>query len=454
MSNGDSHTILAGRRCGKSSCLNAIAYELKQPTTIDEGHWQPLVIPYDLTRKPLSSTEEFWAQILHETISRVSITALPRPDDAWSEPTLLDAGWFEELKEKKALSTDEFQKTITYIVQKLQVASKPPIRLVLLLDETDSVLARPWHNDFLEGSRALLVDANFAKYIRIVAAGSERVSEIVSNHGSPWWNIFKAQYLEALDEQAITELASRIPDLLSETKEVVWQYCGGHPFIAQYILYHLWGRDIAQADNKTIESIASRFLHERQNDLEGWARAVGAVGLQAYGIIASNPDWIAEDDILHATSYPNAEVTRALKALGYHGIVTCDESWSYYRRAGTMFKEWYNSFGQDFTFRLEQERERPPQPSPTPSSISDSDEDQSERTSPITELPLIVHALVILLVMVVVAIIASLLPNDRFIPFFFITTLGLLVLLVLANKLTGGQLLEWLSVVTDKLLTK
>src|SRR5689334_19311538 len=94
---GDSHAIIAGRRCGKSSLLNALAHQLRQPTASDTGDWLALPLCLDFKAVTLTSVEAFFTHVLTEVRRRVDVTTRRPPPDAWPTPVRLEAGWFEQL---------------------------------------------------------------------------------------------------------------------------------------------------------------------------------------------------------------------------------------------------------------------------------------------------------------------------------------------------------------------
>jgi predicted transcriptional regulator len=171
--------------------------------------------------------------------------------------------------------------------------------------------------------------------------GSRRFLDEVSDRGSPLWNILQLHYLSNLDRAAIDELSEYADDIQEGILQAVWEQSGGHPFLAQYLLHHIWGAEPDSGNEATVAQLVDRFLHERQTDLEGWAEAVGIAGLQLYDQFVNEPGWLDEEDLIQAIADRNIAAKRGLVALSYHGFITHDGAWKRYRRAGSILQRWY-----------------------------------------------------------------------------------------------------------------
>lgn len=344
---GDSYAIIAGRRCGKSSLLAALAHQLRQSDTIEAGDRQALPLLFDFKGSSLDSAEAFFALILKEVCRRVDVTARRRPADAWPATFRLDAGWFEKLAKALKISLRDFEDALGYILDQLDALGKP-VRLVLLLDEVDETLAQPWTYTLFNQLRALVSSGDVKARIRLVLTGSRRFLDEVSDRGSPLWNVLKHHYLKAFNETGFQQLIARAEGFSDEVAPAIWQQSGGHPFLAQYLLHHLWESGITTADARAIARLGSRFRHERVADLEGWARAVEITGLRVYNVLATTSDWVEEQELIHTIKDPGLNVKRGLTALCYHGLAIHDEGWEHYQRRGDLFKTWFNTDSPTF----------------------------------------------------------------------------------------------------------
>ena len=355
--NGDSYAVIAGRRCGKSSLLNAIAHQLRRPETTDAGDFIviPITVDFKALAETIESAEDIYAHLLKEIYSLVAANTSFRPPDAWHLPAQLTEKHFLGLTEKSAISLRDFQACIGYILDQLD-AWNQHVRLVLLLDEIDNAIDRPWTQALFSQLRSLKYSSSIKSRIRLVVTGSHHLLGFVSMHGSPLWNVLKLNYLEPFDESGFKELIGRSEGLPEEAAAAIWQQSGGHPFLAQYLLYHIWNQGIHLAKKSNVDEIAGKFLTEQVNDIRGWARAIDVGGLEAYRILSSINGWVGEREIMRSINSPSLDVKIGLTALCYHGFVLHDRGWSNYMRSGDLFKKWYDIEGTIFTSKLADQR--------------------------------------------------------------------------------------------------
>jgi len=304
---GNAHAIISGRRCGKSSVLVATAHQLRQAPAQAAGDWQALPIAFDFKSGEFSATGRVFARLLYEIVRRTDVNARRRPSDAWPHPISLDAPWFGELARSDDVNLQEFEDSIGYVLQQMS-ASGHHARLVFLIDEIDDALDKPWTEALFNQLRALVYSGDLRSQIRLVFAGSHRFLDQVSNRGSPLWNILKLHYLDPFDERGFGELVGRAPELSRDLVSAIWQQSGGHPFIAQYLLHHLWDNS-GGFTNATIgkaNDLSGKFISEQIQDIEGWAQGIDLTGFHAYSVLVASADWIEERDILRAINNPRA----------------------------------------------------------------------------------------------------------------------------------------------------
>ena len=261
-----------------------------------------------------------------------------------------------DLTGRPSISLRDFETGIGYILDQLGEApglSDRHLRLVILLDEIDDALERPWTNALFSQLRALIYSSDMSSRVRLMIAGSHRFLEQVNMRGSPLWNVLKLHYLEPFTEIDIKELTKHSEKDISDAGAIaVFRQSGGHPFLAQYLLHHLWEQDISQVTYSKVDEVATKFLAEQIEDVEGWAKAVGVGGLEAYRILNEVDKWIGERQIISAINEPSLNVKRGLIALCYHGLALHDDSWAKYRRTGDIFWKWYDNYGAAFTASL------------------------------------------------------------------------------------------------------
>jgi hypothetical protein len=340
---GDSYACIGGRRFGKSSLLAALHHYLRTPEVLGGDH---IVLPLllDCRGHNFASETVFFSTLLQEVRRRVDAGSRSRPRDPSPVKVPLNQAWLDSLlaDDPPGLTLSQFGEALDYILDELYQVDGPT-RLVLLLDEVDDTLRYPWHQVLFGQLRSLVYIGDLQDSVRLVLTGSRRFLDEMTERGSPLWNVLKLNYLTAFDRDAIYQLMGRAPGLSEEAQQAVWQQSGGHPFLAQYLLHHLWELGIDEADEMTVVRVANRFLHEEQAHLESWAKAITAIGMQVYGQLVNQPDWVDEVDLIRTVGGQDVSVKRALVDLCYHGFVIHDGDWNRYRYAGELFRQWFLS---------------------------------------------------------------------------------------------------------------
>lgn len=339
---GDSYACIGGRRFGKSSLLLALHHNLRQAGPTDSGHLVlPLLIDF---KRTFSSENDFWEYVLEEIRSRTDVKARRRVPDPSPVKVPLDQAWLDSLvdEDRPGLPFTQFEQGLDYILDRLEKADGPT-RLILLLDEVDDVLDEEWHRTLFKQLRSLLSIGGSTDIVRLVLSGSRRFLDAVSDRGSPLWNILQLRYLHVFDEPATYELMDRAPGLPKAARQAVWQQSGGHPFLAQYLLHHLWKEGLSQTSESSVSRLVNRFLHEEEVHLTGWANAVEEIGLSIYRCFTGQARWLSEDYLIWRADAPADRIKRALVALCYHGLIEHDGTWNCYRRTSDLFRHWFLS---------------------------------------------------------------------------------------------------------------
>ncbi len=245
------------------------------------------------------------------------------------------------------LSLREFEDAIGHILDQLGTPLQPA-RLVLMLDEMDETIGHDWTQALYNQLRALVYSGDLKHQIRLVLTGSKGFLDAMNDRGSPLWNILKIHHLPSLSQTETELLMSRAEGLSDEAALAVWEHSGGHPFLAQYLLYYLWEAGISPSSAMTVADVANLFLSERRAYIETWAKTIGVIGLKVYDQLANHSKWLDETEIIKAVGEQNAPVKDGLDALYYHGLIEHDGSWQRYRRTGDIFRDWYAENGLQF----------------------------------------------------------------------------------------------------------
>lgn len=357
LDDGDSHACIGGRRFGKTSLLMALHHELSA-SQASQGEQVVLPILFNFKKYNFVSEATFFASLLQEVRRRVDVHAHSVPKDSCPVKVILDDVWLDGLLTgmPPSLPLHRFQEALTYIMAQLYQEGGPT-RLVVLLDEVDDCLRYPWKQALFNQLRSAISDSDFNDSVRLVLAGSRHFLDEVTDRGSPLWNVLKLHYLTAFDKATTLGLCQQATGLSETTQEAVWQQSGGHPFLAQYLLHHLFVAGISQANERAVPQLVKQFLYEQQTDLEGWARGIDVTALQLYRQFIKQSDWIDELDIIRATDPQKIPVKRCLVALCYHGFIVHDGEWSRYRRCSELLHHWYIQEGERLIKTLSAEQQ-------------------------------------------------------------------------------------------------
>ncbi len=327
----DSWAVIGGRRFGKSSVLKAVEARLLSrlaETEPGERCVFPLIV--DIKGADTAGEGNVYAlivRLLRRAMRRGFVPSVAPPAD------------LETAAREDSLSFYRFEEVLESLRDHLEERGGPA-RLVLLLDEAEAVVRFPWAETLFNQLRSLVYDGLLADFVRLVLTGASRVVR-VRHEGSPLLNILKIEHLEPIPESAVDELLARGGGMPVAAAEEVKAQSGGHPFIAQYLLHHLWRDDLAQATVERVREVAHQMQRRRAEDLRGWWEAVGDGGQRAYALLAEAQEWVDEPVLLTEVKGAEQPVDQGLIALCYHGLVRRDGN--RYRITGTLFMDWFRA---------------------------------------------------------------------------------------------------------------
>jgi hypothetical protein len=326
--------VIGGRRFGRSSVLRAIESRLSVRLSgcpQGERHVVPLVV--DLKRCGTESERSVYACILrelHRRLRRNHRLAMPLSETAI--PTLAAEG-------PLPLSNFQFEDALDELATRVE-GLLGPFRLVLLLDEVEATTRFGWSETLFNQLRALIYDGPLADVVRLVLTGSAQVTR-VRHAGSPLLNAVKIVHLEPFSEADLQDLVARSGEATEDVSFAVLAQSGGHPFIAQCLLHHLWDDGLAQATLTQVEHTAHQMRQRRNADLQGRWEAIGDSGQQAYAVLAAGQGWMGERALLVEVQDAAQPLGQGLAALCYHGLAVRDSSGQRYRAVGQLFFDWF-----------------------------------------------------------------------------------------------------------------
>lgn len=224
-----SAAIFGGRRSGKTSLLSKLRRVLTDARAAGERCFIPCGL--DLQRgRPLENSDDFFLWVLEEL------------GEAWERRQGLEYGVIVDPLQTRYRSemqrgpVDAFVRAFHSLDTQGQ-----RIRLAILIDESEEILAVEWGDDLRPNLRYLLSNSPVVEDVALVMAGSTHMYAKVTERDSPLENILDRYFLTTLSREATLALARRPNEdrLSAEAAEEVWRQTGGHPCMAQYILHEL-----------------------------------------------------------------------------------------------------------------------------------------------------------------------------------------------------------------------
>jgi hypothetical protein len=354
---GDSHAIIAGQRCGKTSLLLALAQQLRQQAQQESGDYRALPLYIDFKAGSFDSAEAVFAFILNRVYRQINVMMHDHSAQRWPMPLRQGNRWFEQLVNAPTLTQHDFEEGLSYLLDQL-TTSIMPVRLVLLLDGIDQSLGQPWTETLYSQARTLICSSDLSTRLRLVLTSSPRLVDRSIDNAS-LCNVLRLHYLEPLDQTGFDQLMAQVAELPVATAQMIKQQSGGHPFLAQYLLAYLWeqtqANGIHNANPGLLDRGVSLFRHTRGFEFEGWANNVGATGLDIYRVLSRTTEWVTEHEIIAAVDAPVQQIKRGLLALCCQGLAIQDEDWVRYRCTGDLFKTWFNQCGATASICRKQE---------------------------------------------------------------------------------------------------
>ena len=176
-------------------------------------------------------------------------------------------------------------------------------RVVLLLDESEHIFAQPWCHDLLANQRALVSNSALRDYFEVIMVGSSRLYQESSRVGSPLHNIMVRRTLANLSSEVTEQLIKEpsgnlVPEIVVDA---IYQETAGHPFLSQFIMYHLWEVGLEHVCTESVLQIAQAFYEkECRSDFSDWCEDLGQTGQAIYAQLARVPDgvWVAYRTLL------------------------------------------------------------------------------------------------------------------------------------------------------------
>ena len=236
---GESFAIVGGRRLGKTTFLQRLQREI-----ITQSHIGFIPFYLDAQKMPDASSAVEAMEWIKRGVGSAINFDLSRKDEQLGE-------WIiRVVKETNCL------------------------KLILLIDEFDSFLEYEWHHIFFNNLRALIHNSpGISEKLSMVVTGGRAMQNLRDSPGSPLANVLTWKYLSLLDEEDTKQLVLEptAGKVCSDLAEGVWRSSGGHPFIVQYLMYHICiGIEQGMNPWETLKEAESRFMEEHDIVFKQW----------------------------------------------------------------------------------------------------------------------------------------------------------------------------------------
>ncbi|HYT41185.1 MAG TPA: hypothetical protein VEP90_02460, partial [Methylomirabilota bacterium] len=353
----ESYAIVGGHQIGKSSILHVLEdillSHLKQ-ADIGDVYTIPLLVPLRRATA-FNAPSDVFGFILHLLRSEI---CKPQKSMPLLNASLLESGLSKYVQTNPSSAT--LQDLEAFIEQVVTIASHQfgSVLIVILMDDIDKLLDFPWTSILFGNLRSLISDGVVKASIRLVMAGSGRYIEEVDEKGSPLIEGLIPLFLGPLSKEDIGDLIKRTRGINPDIANEIFLQSGGHPFITQHILYHLFEEGIATATLESVHREVYRFLDHQRANLDGWWKKIGEDGRSVYCKLRQHEDWVTLEELSREINSRDIQIDRGLKALYYHGVVIRDSTYKKYRNGSQLFSTWSIERCQTSTKKLEQSNQQ------------------------------------------------------------------------------------------------
>jgi hypothetical protein len=343
---GDSYVLIGGRHFGKSSFLVSLQKKLlHQCAGTQPGEWYPLPVLIDLKELQHASPEGVFALQL-QALYNYFASPLLRKSLGLSLVFDVRQTHLAAFKQSTAsvCTREQFADILEDLILTFSndYGSLSPI---FLMDEASTLLRYDWHKTFFDQLRSLVYVSKIQGYIRYILAGSSKLIEGPKGD-SPLLQMLTVKDLRVLEDEAIEQMIGWAGPMSADLAQFVREQSGGHPFIAQYLLAHIWD-DLQSGTRPAIAHIINGFHTEPSTSpvFTQWRDELGQTGQLVYNVLRKAPNELTLSNI--AEHIPSEEhrlqIGSVLRNLCYHGLVQHDGTWTNYRPVGQLFQDWFCS---------------------------------------------------------------------------------------------------------------
>ena len=311
--NGNSYSIIGGRRCGKTSILVQLEKDLKNVKS-DINQYIPL-------RISISEMEKITPNRMFETFYKAVGKYITI--EKWSS-------------QENDREYSNFIKHLNKVQPELDKKFSQKWIIVYLIDELDAAPLFLSNDRFFHNLRHFLMDSEFSHHFRIVATGVNELAKLIKQSGSPLNNLLN-QYLKILSHKSAATLV-RYGFSEDYNTDFLFKYTGKHPYLLQGILYKL---KISKSEwsKAVIRKAGQQFLKETKI-FSDWINKFSPDDISIYQSLSESPDGSLSFDELQEKHDDIFDIDQSLNILSYHGLIN-DEDRDEPEISCEMFKDWF-----------------------------------------------------------------------------------------------------------------
>lgn len=317
-----SFLVVGGRRVGKTSFL----WEIER--RLDRGQ-QARAAYLDLGSLPHNPEPAHLFQRIARAVSHKLSGDVGRASN------------LEELSDE----SESFDRLVSFIISLADEQSVP--RVVIMLDELELLKQSRWLATVLRNFRAAITNWEKGGRLALLATASREDLEMeIADFGVTvmWFEIAPLRALREPEFQQLVREPIKEPGhrLLPQIENRIWKETGGHPYLIQWIMYHLWQRhqgELSQTQDEDISAIIRQFHTETIHFGFLYSSYFKPLEQELYRMLMEAPGGLFRQDILDRLIVPSSEVISSLKVLEQSGVVRGEDD--RYICNGQMFKTWF-----------------------------------------------------------------------------------------------------------------
>jgi predicted nucleotide-binding protein len=191
----------------------------------------------------------------------------------------------------------------------------------------------------LEDLQKLLLNPEFAGFLRLVASGGVELEKMVSPGGAldSLGAMYFRPYTRAESHELVEQQFGEV--LVDQLLEPVLATTGRHPYLL-FSLLRQWAESTFEPTVSNVRLLAQSILRDRRGTFEQWFDDFGEEGRAVCHALATAPGQKLSFNELRARVKRPDTVDRAIVKLNYHCLVD-DTNPDEPALAGSMFRDWF-----------------------------------------------------------------------------------------------------------------